>query len=450
MINKKVLIILCVITALLVGACVFVFTYDFSKPEADENLNSEDLIYIYEHHDDANITEIDVKMPNSSYGFILKGENKWVMKNIPDEECESQTVSFLASSLESISVTDVVEKNAQDLSPYGLDREDKTISFKTDGGVQKTIICGNQTPVGNYYYFKDKESPAVYTVSAPVYNSLFKVMHSYRNTKILRMAVKNLNKILINQNGEKINIEKTDVVQTSGDYLVSTYKLTSPVIADVDDAKLAESVISYIEQIGFKNIASDSGNFAEYGLDLPKAELYIENDDGEKQSFKFSDYTQDTVYCAINNMPTIFEVSVDKALFEIEYFNLLNRFINLANIDDCSKIEIKTDKTTNVLEVKSKKEGEYTYLVNGKDCEEKTFKTNYYQPVIGLMGTAFVTDAVYGKPYVSFVFTSKDGLITTVDYVEYNDRNYAAFKNGKCEFIILKKNVDAVLNIFKQ
>lgn len=446
--NKKLLLILCIVMAVLIGACVFVFTYDFSKTEVDENINSEDLIYVYEHPEDEVITEIDVNNGNENYGFVLKADNVWSMKNIPDEECESQTVSFLASSLESITVNETVEENAGDLSPYGLDLEDKTITFKTDGGIQKTMICGNKTPVGNYYYFKDKESSTVYTVSGSVYSSLFKPMHSYRNTKILRIELQNLKRITITRGGEKIDIAKTGDIQSTDEYAISTYKLISPVKADVDDAKLSESVISLIENIGFKNIVSDSASFADYGLSSPKAEIYIENEAGEKQSFRFSDYTKDTVYCSINNMPTVFEVTVDKKLFEVEYFSLLNRFINLMNIDDCNKIEIKTDKALNVLEVKSKKEGEYTYLVNGKECEEKTFKTNYYQPVIGLMGTAFANDAVYGKPYASFVFTANDGTKTTVEYVEYNDRNYAAFKDGKCEFIILKKNVDAVLNMF--
>ncbi len=446
--NKKVLLILAIIMAVLIGACVFVFTYDFSQTGVDESVSSEDVIYVYEHPEDVKIIEIDVKADGEGYGFVLKGENEWAMKNIPDEECESQTVSFLESSLKSITVNEIVAENAVDLSPYGLDREEKLVTFKTDKGVQKTMICGNKTPVGNYYYFKDKETPVVYTVSGSVYSSLFKPMHSYRNTKIVRIALENLNRITITGGVEKIDILKAE--ETADNNAISTYKLTSPVKADVDDAKLAESVISLIEKIAFKNIVSDSASFADYGLNNPKAQLYIENEAGEKQSFKFSDYTKDKVYCSINNMPTVFEVTVDKALFEVEYFNLLNRFINLMNIDDCKSIEIKTDKGVNVLEIKSKKEGEYTYLVNGKECEEKNFKSNYYQPVIGLMGTSFVTDAVYGKPYASFVFTSNDGLITTVDYVEYNDRNLAVFKNGKCEFIILKKNVDEVLSAFEK
>ena len=86
---------------------------------------------------------------------------------------------------------------------------------------------------------------------------------------------------------------------------------------------------------------------------------------------------------------------------------------------------------------------------NDADIDEDTFKKELYQCVIGLICNDFCNDAVYGAPDVTIEYTMNDGSKDKLEFVSYNDRNYAVFKNGTCSMQILKKEVNAVVETLK-
>src|SRR5699024_2505294 len=101
---------------------------------------------------------------------------------------------------------------------------------------------------------------------------------------------------------------------------------------------------------------------------------------------------------------------------------------------------------------KAEKEGEEdevieTYKVDGKEVEEKPFKT-YYQSLIGLMVDAENDNESDQDPEVMTTFflnKGKDREIH-VDYVPYDNDFYVVERGGRAEFVISKQQVKKMLN----
>ena len=89
------------------------------------------------------------------------------------------------------------------------------------------------------------------------------------------------------------------------------------------------------------------------------------------------------------------------------------------------------------------------YLFKGSEVEEVKFKTEIYQQIIGLTVDKFCDDAKFSKPVVTVEYNLKDGTKSKAEFVDYNDRNYAVYLDGKCKFIILKKSVNSMVEALK-
>ena len=88
-------------------------------------------------------------------------------------------------------------------------------------------------------------------------------------------------------------------------------------------------------------------------------------------------------------------------------------------------------------------------MFNGAEADTDKFKKDLYQAVIGLICNDFCNDAKYGVPDVTVEYSLNDGTHDKVELVNYDDRNYAVFKNGACSMKILKKDVKSMLDALK-
>ena len=449
MIKKKSIIILLVVLIALCGATYALFSWEgVSEENTDNDLSSEDTIYIYNGNEDE-LSKINVILPDDEFEFVKLEEDKWQITGLEGTSIKNYSITMLASDVSKLTAKSVVEENASDLAKYGLDNPTHIISG-TFGDTVKTFYGGNATPLNDGYYFKDADSDTVYTVYTTRFTSLFSDKESYRDISFIKVDTSAVKRISIVKSDYEIDMALLEnPVQMSG-YTLAGWEMTKPSQNYLDDSRLSTLVIEKLSQISVKSVANDKGDFSSYGLNNPYAVITITDGSDVTQTIKISPADGGDYYASTDGDNSIYLINGEPMSFvNVKAFDLISKFAHICSIDDVSSVLVSSGDESFVMEI-SGSEDSKVYKLNGTEIDEDIFKKDLYQGVIGLICTDFCTDAKYANPEVVIEYVMNDGTKTKVDFVNYSDRNYAVFKDGSCSMQLLKKDVKALIDTLRE
>ncbi len=441
MTNKKNIVILVLVIAMLCALTAFVFLW--SGPDMpDDNTNDvTQLIKVFEG-DLELLTHINVVTPKESINFLKDTESQWYIKGINSNKVKRYKITTLASTVSSITAKSIVEQNAQDLQKYGLTTPLYTLNA-TFANQTKTFYGGNATATGDAYYFKSADSDTVYTIYASTFNSIFDGTLSYREIPDFNVNVETVCAVKVEKQNSLLDVRLMDNPIVINGHNIATWEMTSPSYHTIDNSRLSTYVMEVLPNIFINEFVSDRGNLSDYGLDKPYATVTITNTDNTVQKIKLGLSNQNEYYVALDDDTTVYTAGKDGFSFvDIDPFLLINKFVNLVGVDDVAYINVTKGSKEYKLSSSNDK-----YYFNNKEVSEDDYKQTLYSSVIGLVVSDFCNDATYAKPAVTIEYCMANGTVTKAEFVDYNDRNYAVYKDGKCQFIILKKDVAFVLDL---
>ncbi len=447
MICKKNIAILAAVVIVLIAVTVFVFMWDGPTQQTDEASRTE-TIKIFEC-DAEEITRIYVTLPGEQIEFVRKDEENWQITGLEDAAIKNFSIGMLASDISSISAKSLVTEKADSLDNFGLANPSHSIVVTFKDGSTKTLYGGNKTAIGDAYYFKTADNDTVYTIYQSLFDSLFSPVDDYRDTANLFIDIQQVVGVNVKKQDYTLNLQLMDEPITMGGYNIATWEMTQPSYQTIDVSRLTTYVMDILPTVTVGSVVSDRKDYANYGLDNPYAVITVTNTDGSAHVIKLGNSNKDEYYILVNDDTTIY--TANKSAFtyvDVDPFLLINKFVHIANIDDMSAVTVDAAGAQYKLAIEGDGDNK-KYLFNGTEIEEEAFKTELYQQVIGLIVDEFCSDAVYGTPDVTIEFVTKDGGKTKIEFVDYDDRNYAVFKDGNCEFIILKKSVNSIVNALK-
>ncbi len=442
MINKKNIVILVSVIVVLTLLTVFVFLWSGPSDSDDNTVNeASDVIKIFEGDADL-LSHINVVTPDESINFVKNSESQWSIEGINSDKIKNYKITTLASTVSAINAKNIIEENATELDKYGLANPLYTLNA-TFGDMTKTFYGGNSTSLGDAYYFKGADSNTVYTIYASTFNSIFDGTLSYREIPDFSVNTETVCGVKVQKQDTTLNVQLMETPVVINDYNVATWEMTSPSYHTIDDSRLATYIMEVLPNIYVNEFVSDKGNLADYGLDKPYAVVTITNTDGNVQTIKLGTSNQDEYYVVLGDDTTVYTAGKDAFSFvDIEPFLLVNKFVNLVGVDDVSYVKVKSGSSEYKLSYSDGK-----YYLNSKEVSEDDYKKTLYTAVIGLLVSDFCNDATYKQPAVTVEYCTTNGKVTKAEFVDYNDRNYAVYKDGKCEFMILKKDVTSVIDL---
>ncbi|MBQ7901742.1 MAG: DUF4340 domain-containing protein [Clostridia bacterium] len=447
MINKKNIIILVSAIVVLTAITALVFMWD-GTPETEEQSTESQVITIFKG-DEASISTINVTIPGENITFNRVDSENWQIQGLENVSIKNFSIGMLASDVATITAKSLVEQNAADLAKYGLENPQYIISASFSDGTVKTFYGGIQTALGDAYYFKDKDSADVYTIYSNKFDSMFADTMSYRDTASLYINKETVVGVKVEKKDYTLNLQLMDEPLTLGGYNLATWEMTQPSYQTIDISRLTTYVMDVLPTVTINSIVSDNNDYANYGLDKPYAVVTVTNTDGSKQTIKLGNSNDNEYYILVDDDTTIYSANKEAFTYvDVDPFLLINKFVSIYNIDDVDNVVVKSGGAEYKLSLEGDGDNR-SYKLNGTAVEEEKFKTELYQQVIGLIVDEFCYDAVYSTPAVTIEYTLKDGSYSKAEFVNYDDRNYAVFKDGKSEFIILKKNVTAMLDALK-
>ena len=447
MTNKKNIYILLAVLIVLCAATAAVFMWDGTGTQNDEiGSFEEDSIYIYNGNADE-LTQINVTLPKENIEFV-KVDNAWQIAGLEGASVKSYSIEVLAENLSKLTAKSVVEENATDLNKYGLDAPEHKITG-IFGGETKTFYAGNATTLSDGYYFKDADSDTVYTIYPSLHSSLFCSKESYRDITFLKVNTSSLAEFSVKTKNSDIRISLMENPVLINGNALSAWEMTSPVSSMLDDSRFEKLVLDYLPQISVVSVVSDNRDWAKYGLNNPYATITMKDTEGISQTIKISPAPDGTYYATTSGDTTIYSISGEPLVFvDVKAFDLVSKFAHICSINDVSSISVTTSDAKYNMSIS---EGdEKIYKLNDKELSADVFKQDIYQSLIGLICTDFCSDASYKTPDVTIEYTMADKTKVKVEFVNYNDRNYAVYKDGVCSMQILKKEVNSMLETLKK
>ncbi len=441
MINKKSIIILLCVLAVLVGA-FFAVTYLWNEEEAPENDNKIQSIELFTTSKD-NIVEMSLKVKGEDFTFV-RSEDKWVLKGKEDVKLKQSAVDYLCIDLAAIYAQKCVEENADadDISAYGLKEPTGTYNLKLADGSTKTFYLGDKNPVTSTYYFKMADTDDVYTIYSNKGDSLSKGSAQYKDSYILNIDSENLSRIYMHSGGEVLELKKT--VTGEGEQMTTVWDMLQPMKRECDIQPISENIISKLSYITVEDFIDEADErYTKSGVNNPSATVTLTDDDGISQTIYIGKSDGTSRYIKTNNR--VYLIPSDSVSFiDIDPFIYISKFINLESIDEVAKAEITHAGKTHVVTIEGEKD-KYIYKLNGKEVMEDTFKRQVYQKIIGILADGFAQNPRYSTPEYTITYYMRDGAFKTTNYCAYDDRSYAAYdKNGRCVFIVRKKKLDEV------
>lgn len=431
MISKKGIISLAVVALLLIGA--FVALNTFWKVDEGEGDTGMESIPVFSTPRD-NVIRIEVSMADESFAFA-RTDAGWILEGKEDVKIKTTLVDYLCGELAGVNASRKLSAKGAELSDYGLSPALATYKLTLKDGGEKIFLLGKKDPVSEHYFFKIADDDTVYTIFSTKGDAIFNGSDYYKNSDILDVDTSNLRHIQMNT--PKMTLELAAAQYSDGSL---AWNMIKPMKRGTDIGQVQNMIISRLSYIQVQEFVDEkSEKYASSGVNNPEATITLTDAYRNTQTFYLGKTDGAMRYVKTNGR--VYLVGDDWADFtDIDPFLYVDKFIHLENIDKVDKIEVTKGDTTYTAEISGSGDNA-VYKLNGTEVMADKFRREVYQKVIGLLADDFAASPRYSTPEYTVKFHMTDGTVKTTSYCNYDDRSYAAFTNGSCEFIIRKKKL---------
>lgn len=300
--NKTVKLVLAIILlGVLTGGYFGVKSYVASQEEEEEEQEEEKTSVFEAKTDD--IKSLKFLIDEKEVTFLKEDDGTWVNKDEKDFPVDQDTLNNAASYISSIDADRVLE-NVEDLSEYGLDSPQNTITVSLEGeddgdDEEKTAILRvgmENDSTSQYYIGKDDDKSTVYVVGNSVISPFMNNLYDYAESQDFpAIDASTVSAVNVDQKENSYMAEKNeDTTLWSISYDDKSEK------ADTSKMNSLTSSLASMEYDSF--VDYNCTNEKEYGLDDPYAVVTIDyeeeaeevEEDGETKVDEESEKTEES------------------------------------------------------------------------------------------------------------------------------------------------------------
>jgi len=457
--RQRSILALAVVLVVLVGA----YFYVSNRPQ--EQTNDKESIEISKVAKD-DIVKMVLESRDGTTLTFEKKDDEWTVDYPHPVVLDQTSIDDIAYSFASLYAERLIDENPEDLSVYGLDKPVVVAKAFLKDGTQKVLYLGNKTPAGNTYYLMAEGDPKVYSVWMNHGEHFSSKLSDVRQRDLTEITTEGLTYLKIAKKGKPTIEIETNEKSDDEPYLdLSVWRMiqpyNEPMGVSSDKFQNVLDAIASLSNDAIKEFVEDEPqDLSKYGLDDPVAELIVKDDENTLHLY-FGKDAEDgkTVYFKTADVNSVYTIEKSKIeLLDTKPFDIVDKFAYIVNIDNVDKVVIEGRGKTHVLTLtretkKAEKEGEEdevitTYMVDGKEVEEKPFK-EFYRSLIGISVDAEIDrEMTEENPEVKTTFYLNKGSKreATISYVPYDNDFYAVFRSGRVEFVVAKSQVNKMLD----
>lgn len=201
----------------------------------------------------------------------------WTLEQPAVYTVEAAAVLNYLSTLQGMQSEDFIEQPLLEMSDFGLDPAQLTVSLQIGEDTTQTISIGDEkATAGTQRYVKRNDGETLYLVREGILKDLSKAANDFRDKTVASIPEEKIEKVEVKrQDGEDFTI-------TRG--AENKWKIDTTQAGTLKAATLSQFVADLRELRGFEIAADNPDDLSTYGLDTPALTLIASDEDGERLS----------------------------------------------------------------------------------------------------------------------------------------------------------------------
>ena len=225
------------------------------------------------------VTRIAINTAETSI-VLGKTDDGWAFENRASHAVDTTAVHTYLSTLEGLRAEDFVEQPLLDLSAFGLDPAQLTVSLHLGEDTKRTLSVGDEKSGGpGQRYLKRDDGETLYLVRTGLLKDLSKSVTDFRDKAVVSIPEGKITQVVVTRaGGEGFTLARGEE---------NAWEIDSKSEGTLKTATLSQFVADLRELRGFEIAADNPEDLSLYGLDKPALTLVATDEAGEKLATVF-------------------------------------------------------------------------------------------------------------------------------------------------------------------
>lgn len=341
---------------------------------------------------------------SGSYTITFSG-GTYTVDALQEAPSNQSAIQTKVNDVLGLKATTLIQKNASDLSAFGLASPAATIDVSTSDGTTTTVKIGSKAPSGGGVYVLKPGTNDVYLSSTMMNDDFTQSALQYASTTVSSLSTSaNLSAYTFGGTARStpftVNVKQAASSGSSSSSGVSyTYAVAQPFAYDANSTNIGK-ITTALQALSATSVASvdvSTDSLAKYGLQNPAYTLtYTVDGQNTTLSFGNADASSNTVYVMISGKKAIYQVDTSSAavFYNYQLADVLSTSLLTDTIDTVKSLTIQSGSETHTFNLSGSGD-KLAVQANGKTLKTDNFR-NYYQTLLSI-----VTRGGADKPSVS-------------------------------------------------
>ncbi len=222
------------------------------------------------------VTRIAINTAETSI-VLGKTDDGWAFEHPAPYAVDASAVQTYLSTLEGMRAEDFVEQPLLDLSAFGLDPAQLTVSLHLGEDTKRTLAVGDEKNVAagtTQRYLKRDDGETLYLVRTGLLKDLSKSVTDFRDKAVVNIPEGEITQVVVTREGrEGFTLSRGEE---------NTWEIDRKSEGTLKTATLSQFVADLRELRGFEIAADNPEDLSPYGLDKPTITLVAVDESGEK------------------------------------------------------------------------------------------------------------------------------------------------------------------------
>lgn len=427
-----------------------------------------------------NVDYMEIENRHETYQVRMDGNTVYIVgyETIP---LLSASASGLFRSVETLTLKTVVDPDCADLSRFGLEDPQATITIQAYSGASVTFYIGDASPTGEYYYMSVKGESAVYLMEGMFAERYLKSVTEYCDKKIYKTFVPYEDFVALSVKSPTVNYSfriATEEEKAESEVYFSGIAMEQPFAWGADSVSIETVMDTMVELTAdtVQAVCVKEEDLGQYGLDAasrteivltvyadPNPTMYNDKAnpyfDSSKPSGTYQEFpvtywiggrVDNSVYVMFEGRPVVYTIPADTfSWLEWRPYRYAIKMLFGEYIYNVKTLTVKTPEDAWVFSLsgaESSDKSDFRVFCGDRSIDGDNFR-NFYGTLMGLYPSGEgVMPEQAGDPVLEIVYDLTDGSQNVIAFYPMDDRNCAANVDGQTFLSVRVTEVQKVLS----
>lgn len=459
--RRKVVIWTLVLAAILVAAVGIYFAATLAKDKADQEEEESTAQYRLTSGESESVDKMEIRYDGVTYNLV-KQEGKWVVEGQENIALDQSVVDSMITNSVTLMASDVLS-DVEDLSPYGVEELETTVTFIFGDGTSQALSIGEMTSDRmSYYVQRSGHRGYVYIVSKDVLAPYLVSVNDLRSMAPPEVDGDHVLSYKAVSPAGELAIQNIDSSEQGA--MPYTHRIVSPITWDAD-ALATDEVLGDAAALTPDKYVGETAE-SSYGLDQPTYSYELSDKDGALRKVTVGAdaaelSTSETIYayCTFEGMDGIYAIDKSKLAFlDKTAGDLAARSLSVS-LGVITEVTVEGSGRSGTLVVTKQEVAaatpdasgstggnvSYTFTLNGGETDNLA-AAEWLADVSDMTLGRQVEGEVEGEALLTLTYQLSEGPGTlTVEYIPHGMDACAVRVNGRAAFTVERSKVNELM-----